>query len=528
MKQILLSLWLVGVALSLSAQVICPVIPLPEKAFKKEGVFILNNEVSIVAKDLSAQSVAHYLQKELLRTLNLSLVANATSKSKAVVLELHKGAPIKSGSYTLEVKPNEVKIVSRTSEGLFNGISSLLQLIKGKEKLAPRSYQIDCWTVEDRPLYQWRGLMLDESRHFFGKEKVKQILNWMAFYKMNRFHWHLTDQHGWRIEIKQYPKLTLVGGIGNFHDENAEATYYTQEEIKEIVAYAAERFITVIPEIDMPGHASAANRAYPEFSGGGSANYPEFTFNPGYLPTYQYLTNILREVDVLFPSQMIHIGGDEVHFGNEKWKRDPNIKTLMQKEKLADLKAVEQYFFKRMADSLVKLNNKILAWDEVADSKLPAKETIVFWWRHNRPEQLEKALSQGFSVVICPRAPMYFDYVQDSLMVHGPAYKKFGINSVEKVYNFGVDQVSVKFPATDQLLGIQANVWTERIHTPERLDYMLFPRIAALAEAAWTQSSRKDYKAFEGRLKEHLPLYKNNGLYYYDVFSPKNNGEPKN
>jgi hexosaminidase len=528
MYKIYLSLWLVGVAFSLSAQVICPVIPLPEKAEKREGTFTVNNEVRLVAKDITLAPIVHYLQKELLRTLNLSLVSDAQAKSKTIVLDLLKGSSAKNGSYTLEIKMDQVKITSRTQEGLFNGINSLLQLIKNKEKVAQGNYAIDCWTIEDEPLYQWRGLMLDESRHFFGKEKVKQILNWMAFYKLNRFHWHLTDQHGWRIEIKQYPKLTLVGGIGNFHNEYAAPTYYTQEDIKEIVAYAAERFITVIPEIDMPGHASAANKAYPEFSGGGSRNYPEFTFNPGYLPTYQYLTNILREVDVLFPSQMIHIGGDEVHFGNEKWKTDLNIKTLMEKEKLADLKAVENYFFKRMADSVLKLNNKILAWDEVAESALPAKETIVFWWRHDRPQQLQKALDKGFSVVICPRSPMYFDYVQDTSQVYGPDWKKFGTNSVENIYKFTVSKVPVKFPAAQQVLGIQANLWTERIHTPERLDYMLFPRIAALAEAAWTNDQEKDYKAFEGRLKAHLPLYKNDGLYYFDFISPRNTGEPKN
>src|SRR5690606_13307445 len=168
---------------------------------------------------------------------------------------------------------------------------------------------IPAWEITDQPRYAWRGLMLDESRHFFGKEKVKSILDWMAFYKLNRFHWHLTDEPAWRLEIKKYPLLTLIGGIGSFTDGAAPAAYYTQQQIHEIVAYAAERNITVIPEIDMPGHATAANRAYPEYSGGGTEAHPHFTFNPGKEDTYAYLTDILRETNALFPSQLLHLGG---------------------------------------------------------------------------------------------------------------------------------------------------------------------------------------------------------------------------
>ncbi|MFP4367730.1 MAG: family 20 glycosylhydrolase, partial [Bacteroidales bacterium] len=170
--------------------------------------------------------------------------------------------------------------------------------------------------IREDPEYGWRGIMLDESRHFFGKDKVKSILDWMVYYKLNRFHWHLTDSPGWRIEIKKYPKLGHVGGIGNHTDPFTPAEFYTQEDIKEIIAYAKERKIVVIPEIDMPGHATAANHAYPEYSGGGSERYPDWTFHPGREGTYQYLTDILREVDALFPSQMVHLGGDEVSCGN--------------------------------------------------------------------------------------------------------------------------------------------------------------------------------------------------------------------
>lgn len=228
------------------------------------------------------------------------------------------------GSYSLKTSTKEIVISAADDEGVFNGISSLIQLVASK-KVVNGSVNLPAWQIDDKPLYQWRGLMLDESRHFFGKEKVKLLLDWMAFYKLNKFHWHLTDEPGWRLEIKKYPLLTLVGGIGNHTNPNASSNYYTQEDVKEIVRYAAERKIDVIPEIDMPGHARAANRAYPEFSGGGSEKYPHFTFDPGNEGTYKYLTDIIREVDVLFPSKMIHLGGDEVSFGNQQWSKNAGI-----------------------------------------------------------------------------------------------------------------------------------------------------------------------------------------------------------
>ena len=244
--------------------------------------------------------------------------------------------------------------------------------------------------------------MLDESRHFFGKEKVKSLLDWMAFYKLNKFHWHLTDTPGWRVEIKKYPLLTYIGGIGNHSDPNAAPTYYTQEDIREVVKYAAERKITVIPEVDMPGHARAANRAYPEFSGGGSERYPHFTFSGA--------RGHLRLPDRYFeggryavPSQMIHLGGDEVHFGNQQWNDIKEVQQLMAENQYSDLTEVEKHFMVRMADSLYAMGNKFLAWDEMADIRCP-------WTRpsssggDDQPDYLTKALNRNYPVVLCPRS----------------------------------------------------------------------------------------------------------------------------
>lgn len=515
--------------LNIFAKLICPVIPLPNQVEKNNNVFTLNYNTVLTVNNESLEQLANYLQKEIHVRYNKSIPITKKERYYNINLRLNKhkkkDVPI-IGAYNLSVTEKEIVIESNNSEGIFNGIQTLLQLINSGKKTG-NIVEIEGWGIVDTPLYQWRGFMLDESRHFFGTKKVKQILDWMAYYKLNKFHWHLTDQHGWRIDIKNYPKLSRIGGIGNYHDELAKAKYYTQQEILEIVNYAKDRFIEIIPEIDMPGHASAANKAYPEYSGGGSKSHPEYTFNPGKDSVYTYLTNILREVDVLFPSQKIHIGGDEVHYGNERWSDLVDVKQLMKREKLKDLKEVENYFFKRIADSLLRLDNKILAWDEVANADVPANETILFWWRHNRPEQLKIALARGMAIVMCPRYPMYFDYMQDSLQVYGPDYKKFTLNSVENVYKFSQDNYGIEIPKINNILGIQANLWTERIRTENRLDYMLFPRLAALAESAWTAKNNKDFISFSDRIKKDFILYEKNGIYYFNYQDRKKTGEPK-
>ncbi|MFT4032592.1 MAG: beta-N-acetylhexosaminidase [Siphonobacter sp.] len=491
-----------------------PIIPLPNQYEAVAGTFTLTDNTPIIVKEATFQAAGNYLQQELLKRSGLRLAQQVTTSRPAIIL--NRATLDKKGSYELSIHPQTITISAGDEEGAFYGVISLLQLFAESRTTA-------CWTIKDTPLYGWRGFMLDESRHFFGIKKVKQLLDQMAYYKLNRFHWHLTDEPGWRIEIKQYPRLTLIGGIGTTTDSLAAAQYYSQEEIKEIVRYAAERHITVIPEIDMPGHATAANKAYPAYSGGGSMAHPEFTFNPGKEETYQYLTNILKEVDVLFPSQMIHIGGDEVSFGNDKWLKDPSITKLMKEKNLKDVLAVEHYFLRRMADTIIQRNNQILGWDEVTQAKLPVKNTLVFWWRHDHPEQLQAALEKNFQVVLCPRLPFYFDFVQDSLHIVGRKWAgKF--NPLEAVYNFSADTYPGVKMHRNQIQGIQANLWTETITSPTRLDFMIFPRLLALAEAAWTE--KKNYQQFESRLQKHVPFLKTEGMYFFNPRQPTQTPEP--
>ncbi|MCZ4244182.1 beta-N-acetylhexosaminidase [Pedobacter punctiformis] len=493
------------------------IIPMPQSFVKANGMFKIDNHTTISINNAKLKQLAQYLKNELSVQKNVDIAINSKSNKPTIVLELVKDSKnTNQEAYRLVVSSKKITLTAASDKGIFYGIISLLQL-------ASNNNEIQNCSIKDAPIYSWRGFMLDESRHFFGRDKVKSILNWMAFYKLNTFHWHLTDEPAWRIDILKYPNLALIGGKGDYLNPNLPAQYYSRADIKEIVAYAAERFIQVIPEIDMPGHATAANKAYPEFSGGGSAAHPDFTFNPGYEKTYGFLSDILKETHSLFPSDKIHLGGDEVSFGNEKWKVNPEIQTLKAKHALKDEKEVEKYFMKRMADSVYKLKSQVLVWDEMVDAGLPVDKTIMFWWRHDRPEVLKASLAKGYQTIICPRLPFYFDFVQDSTHKFGRKWdKKF--NPVQSVYQFNPSQLVTENQSN--ILGIQANLWTETVADNKRLDYLLFPRLAALAETAWTCNENKNLEDFMDRLKSHLLLYKAAGLYYYNPFNPIENPEP--
>lgn len=516
----LLSMTVIGA----SAQAPCPVIPAPVKAVLTDGSFILSKYTRIYTESPSLKDAAAYLQQELVQKELMPLaLTQEEAAPNTILLTLDKTPAEGDEGYTLHITGKQVRITGNAVGGVVNGISSLLQLIR-LQKNSAGNIRIDGWQITDAPRYRWRGFMLDESRHFMGREKVLQLLNWMAFYKLNRFHWHLTDEPAWRLEIKRYPRLTLIGGAGSFTNPLVPAAYYTQQQIAEIVHYAAQRNITVIPEIDMPGHATAANRAYPQYSGGGNAQHPDFTFDPGNEHTYGYLTNILREVNMLFPSGMIHLGGDEVSFGTDQWLKNTGIKKLMEQHGLKDLKAVERYFMERMADSVYGMGAKLLAWDEMAEVSLPKDKTIIFWWRHDKPAQLKMALENGYDVVVCPRLPFYFDFVQDSLHRMGRKWGK-GYSPLKDVYAFSLASL-VAEKQQGQIQGLQANLWTETVTNFNRMDYLTFPRIAALAEAAWSKEERKNYEDFTGRLKKQLALYRDEDIYFYNPFNPSEIPEP--
>lgn len=513
-----LALWSVSTPLLL-AQSSIGIIPQPQEIRSFGDTTVLQGAVTIGGKSRVSLATMQYLRNALMDRHDINS-RQADGQHQIDIDFVHTQKSPNEEYYELIVQNGQIKLLAQGEKGYFNAINSLLQLLSfhGAQDAKAKIPNVH---IIDEPLFSWRGFMLDESRHFFGKEKVKQLLDWMAFYKLNKFHWHLTDEPAWRIEIKKYPMLGLVGGIGEFTNPTAPVRFYTQEDIKEIVSYAADRQIDIIPEIDMPGHATAANRAYPQFSGGGNPRHPDFTFHPGKEGTYQYLTNILKEVNVLFPSGIIHLGGDEVSYGNDKWDTDTLVTALKEKHQLKNNAEVEAYFMRRMADSVYHLGSKVAVWDEMADSGLPTQKSIQFWWRHDQVAQLDLALNNDYPVVICPRIPFYFDFVQQENHQTGRKWSS-DYSSLQQVYDYDFEALIAKQKYPGQIMGAQANLWTEAIPTQERVDFMVFPRIAALAETVWTKAENKDFRTFQEVLASHLVLYKEDNIYFYDPFNDTN------
>jgi len=487
-----------------------PVIPRPAKVEEKAGTLKLGAGARIRLDAFSGSEVA---LQDLKAAYGANLAAAGQGEAAQIVVAREKGAPQGEG-YRLKVTERGVLISATSDAGLFYGVETLAQLLAGE------GHDLGLVSIEDTPRFEWRGYMLDESRHFSGEAAVKRLLDGMAHFKLNRLHWHLTDSAGWRIEIKKYPKLTAIGGRGNETDrsDTAPVQFYTQDEIKRIVAYAKARQIVIIPEIDMPGHADAAVLAYPETDGGGDPNgkWKHFTFNPAKAETLSFLDDVLKEVAALFPDgKVIHFGGDEVNVGWKKWPELPEVQELMKRENLKDNPAVEAWFSRRMAKSINALGFKTGGWDEIVGRDLPADKTLVFWWRHDKPGALHQAITAGYPVVLCPRRPLYFDFIQDGSHKTGRVWG--GFNPLSDVYDF---PASLKLSAKDeqQVKGLQACLWTETTLTQARRDFMTWPRLVAVAESGWTPAERKDFPSFEGRLKPQIGWLKSHGLQTWDPF----------
>lgn len=490
-----------------------PVIPHPDMlSLAADEITLPQGRVSVSTKEISPEA-------EFLRRAFASMGVSRTPRTD---LEIDAKRIKSAEGYALDVNEKGVSITGGSRAGVFYGIQTLLQDYADNGRVR-RGLTMDA------PRYAWRGIMIDEARHFFGEKKMKQIIDLMAYYKLNRLHWHLTDEQAWRIEIKRYPRLTEVGGKGSWSEPlKQEAEYYTQEQIREIVAYASARHIEIIPEIDMPGHATAANRAYIGLSGGGTKAHPHFTFNPGRDSVYSFLTHVLREVTTLFPTQYLHLGGDEVAFGIEAWKTDPDVKALMQREGMTDVKQAEAYFMRRMADSVRTMGKILAGWDELLDLDVNPEQALIMWWRHDRDNYLKRSLNGGYTTVLCPRRPLYFDFVQHASHKWGRVWN--GFCPLEDVFAFpDVDFARRKVTRQQQkgIAGVQANVWTERIHTNQRLDFMLFPRLCAVAEAGWTQPENKDYGDFIRRMEHAYRFFDSLGIYYFDPRSPQHHPEPE-
>ncbi|GHV15218.1 beta-hexosaminidase [Bacteroidia bacterium] len=520
-RNLTLSLFFLIAALSYG-QILQPqIIPQPQKTEMGKGFFVLDTKTAVICKDKDIQQEINYLLKSMEAKTGYVLASVYKLKeSGRIYLKIND--KLKDSEYQIDVAVKNIICEAGSPEGIFYAIQTLLQSIDSKDG----KFFIPSMKINDSPRFAWRGLMLDDSRHFFGKEVVKQILDVMAYLKMNRFHMHLTDEPAWRIEIKKYPKLTEVGSTGTWDDRNAPKAFYTQEDIKEIVAYAAERHIMVIPEIDMPGHATAASRAYPEISGGGTGRWEGFTFHPAKETTYQFLDDVLTEIAELFPAPYIHIGGDEVHYGNQVWFTDPVIQDFIKENDLKDEVGMEHYFIRRVADIVSSKGKKMIGWDEMIASGITPDKAVVMWWRHDKPAQLTLALDKGFDVIMTPRIPCYFDFVQDNTQKIGRRWGDGKYNTLETVYNFPGSIENLIKDNQKQIMGMQASTWTERIADTQRLYYMIFPRLAAISEDAWTNNEGKNYPGFVDKIRKFYQFLDMKGINYFNIFDIESTPEP--
>jgi len=506
-----------------------PVIPVPNQFKKGDGKFTLIPATGIYLQSdqqealLVAQSFVAHLNQCTGFNLQIEDFMSTSAGHNHILLQVDKTL-IRLGTegYHLNIQSDRITLQSARPAGLFYGLQTLRQLlpveIESNQPLANISWQIPIYEIEDIPRFGWRGMHLDVCRHFFPKEFIKRYLDILAMYKINVFHWHLTEDQGWRIEIKKYPKLTEVGAWRvdreNQHWEQREqqkpgekATYggfYTQADIKEIIQYAQERFITVIPEIEMPGHAVAALAAYPQYSCTGGP----FTVLPGaYWPitniycagndeTFNFLENILAEVCDLFPGEFVHIGGDEANKAN--WEKCPKCQLRIKNENLKDEQELQSYFIHRIEKYLNSKGKRLIGWDEILEGGLAPNAAVMSWRGF---EGGIAAANAGHDVVMSPTDFCYFDYYQ------GKTDEPPGIGGflpLEKVYEFEPVPYSISADKKHHILGGQANLWTEYIATTRHAEYMLLPRLAALAEVVWSQPDRRELTNFKQRLEGHF------------------------
>ncbi|MBW3128338.1 glycoside hydrolase family 20 protein [Hymenobacter profundi] len=490
-----------------------PLLPRPVQATTTGQVFTLSRHTALrVGPGLSAGPATRF--RQYVRQVSGMVLELKPTKRRTdvLVLQLDSTAVPQSKGYTLTIDQRRVTVTGHDEAGVFYGLQTLSQLVPpGK---ANRVSLPGC-TITDYPRFPYRGMHLDVSRHMFPVDTIKKWLDVLAFYKINTFHWHLTDDQGWRIEIKKYPHLqtvaayrdeTLIGhkrDLPHRFDGQRYGGYYSQEEVRELVRYAAQRHITIIPEIEMPGHASAALAAYPELGcTGGPYHTATFwgvfddVYCAGNEATFTFLTDVLDEVAALFPGQYLHIGGDECP--KTRWRACPKCQRRIQEEHLRDERELQSYFMRRIGRHLATLNKRLLGWDEILEGGLPPAATVMSWTGEQGGIE---AARLGHDVVMTPEKQVYFDYFQtlyptDSLAAGG-------YTPLQQLYRYEPVPTELTPAQARHVRGVQANVWTEYMPTPGKLEYMVFPRLLALAEIAWSPGGGRNYPAFLQRVRTH-------------------------
>jgi hexosaminidase len=473
------------------------ILPRPQSVSLNEGMFYVD-EHCFISGTGKAHICAQTLAEDITKQTGFRIGIN---EKNARIFLLIEGTPKKRDeSYRISIAPNTVRISSASENGLFRASRTFLQLVMlSRMRTASARIELPCAEISDHPAFAWRGLNLDCVRHFISKEYIKRTIDVMALYRMNVLHLHLTDDQGWRLEIKKYPKLTEIGAWRESGGKKYGG-YYTQDDMKEIIAYAARRRILIVPEIEMPGHAQAAIASYPNLSCTGKPigvstrwGIHKDVFCAGKEETFSFLHDVLDEVIELFPSPYIHVGGDECL--TLQWKRCPHCRKRMRDEGIADEKALQGYFIGRIASYVTSKGKTIIGWDEIIEGGLP-EDAIVQSWRGFGGAEF--AASSGRDTIVSPTSHCYFDY--------GLTY-----TNLEKVYSFSPIPRMLPLGDESHILGSEACMWTEFV-PEETIDHMLYPRLLALSEALWTHPHTKDFNEFIARLRAHYLLCESLGI----------------
>ncbi len=528
MKKIIAIVTLLFAVAVVSAQSIeTPIIPRPMEATAVKGSYTLSAKSVIAVADAELVRPAELFAEYVAKDLGATLTVKQQNKG-AVVLSLDKS--LAKEEYALHISSKGVKVVGSTAQGVYYGLQSLRQLVAAGE-VTKKGIELQGMDIKDKPLLGHRGAMLDVCRHFFTVAEVKRFIDIAAMHKINAFHWHLTEDQGWRIEIKKYPELIKIGSmrketvigrnsISKTYDGTPHGGYYTQEEIKDIVKYAAERYIEVIPEIDMPGHMVAALASYnhlgcrdEKFEVRTRWGISKDVLCVGKESTFEFVEGVLEEVVKLFPSKYIHLGGDECP--RDRWKECPHCQKRIQEEGLKDENELQSYFMHRVEKFLAKHDRKIIGWDEIIYGGINKSATIMLWNDRNRA----KAISLGNDVILTPKYFCYMDYYQTLRPFcnkEGLLFRDNRILTLRKAYS--LDPYEGLQPSEyGRIKGVQANLWTEYISTFHRVQEKLLPRLAATAEAGWTIGA-KNFEDFARRLEHLRKLYEKEGIHYAPYF----------
>ena len=533
---------LLYVSMATRAQDNINIVPLPAEVKLGKGDFKITRNTHIILEGNGLEKSAEFLNDYLKKIVGFSLpIAKKTGVENAIVLNYEKMEYKFPGAYRMDINSKEIYIVGDNETGVFYGIQTLLQLLPttNNNQQPANNYQLSIpqLSIHDYPRFAYRGMHLDVGRHFFPVSFIKKYIDYIALHKMNYFHWHLTEDQGWRIQINKYPKLTDVGAwrngtiIGRYpgsgNDNQRYGGFYTQDDVKEIVRYASERYVTVIPEIEMPGHSSAAIAAYPWLScfpelktvipknpskestlrqAQGDVKLVQETWGvfedvycAGKDSTFMFLENVLDEVLALFPSKYIHVGGDESPKAH--WKKCPHCQARIKKEGLKDEHELQSYFIQRMEKYLNAKGRILIGWDEILEGGL-APNAVVMSWRGEKGGIA--AAKQKHNVIMTPESPLYLNHAQSR---NEDSVTQGGYNSLEAVYNYEPIPKELNAEQAKYVLGAQANLWSEYTKYPGKVEYMIFPRMSAVSEVLWSPKEKKNWSNFETRLKKQFQRY---------------------